>query len=378
VIEFQFLIKLNRIKEMKDMYPDRLFPVFPFLQAIYLYRTSYGCNKCMDFLSKIVSPVRHFCLFMDKSVHIPILVDAILGAFKKSASHVFLDGTLGGCGHAMAILQTFPQAQLWAMDRDLNAIKRAYHLMGNDRVHIVHGNFSQLDSLEQKKFDGILLDLGMSSDQLDCAGRGFSFRRDGPLDMRMNQTAGQTAAEFLQKASREELICAIRDYGEEPSWRRMVRAIIEARERNDGTLQRTLPFAQMIYGLSGGRNDHDRMDVMTRVFQGIRIAINGELDALHCALEKIMDALNDCGVVAILTFHSLEDRMVKRYFRQWAGLARHRGEWHHHPQFPILGKILTPKPVIPGEEELQRNRRSRSAKLRVFQKMRLEKSQNLD
>ncbi|MDR0428522.1 MAG: 16S rRNA (cytosine(1402)-N(4))-methyltransferase RsmH [Puniceicoccales bacterium] len=304
---------------------------------------------------------------MNKTTHIPIFLAEVIGSFRLTNGRTFLDGTLGGGGHARAILDAFPLSHLWAMDLDPMAIMRGKQSLPTDRVNIIHRNFSHFDELEQKTFDGILFDLGVSSDQLDTAERGFSFRSDGPLDMRMNPTVGLSAAQFLRQATREELITAIRDYGEEPAWRRVVDAIVEARHMEGKRLERTHTFADYIRRILPA-NYRSNIDPATRTFQGIRIAINGELDSLRSSLPKAFKALNGRGVLAVLTFHSLEDRLVKQQFRDWAGMAIDRHDSRSQQDRHAQGRILTPKPITPSSDELTTNPRSRSAKLRLFQK----------
>jgi 16S rRNA (cytosine1402-N4)-methyltransferase len=299
------------------------------------------------------------------TVHVPILVAEVLKAFRSTPAVAFLDATLGGGGHARAILDAFPEAVLWGMDRDPSAIERAAGCLPQNRVRLINDNFSQLDCLLQKTFDGILFDFGLSSDQLDAPERGFSFRSDGPLDMRMDPTRGTSAAQFLQTAPREMLERAIRDFGEEPHWRRVVEAIWRA--RGTARLSRTAAFAELIRDALP-KNHSGKIDPATRTFQGIRIAVNDELEAIQTALPKALAALAPGGVLAAISFHSLEDRMVKRFFRQWAGLPETRMDGRSKSERQSLGEMCTPKPITPSADEISANPRCRSAKLRVFQK----------
>ncbi|MDR0340603.1 MAG: 16S rRNA (cytosine(1402)-N(4))-methyltransferase RsmH [Puniceicoccales bacterium] len=302
---------------------------------------------------------------MAETTHIPVLVASILEAFRATAGGMFLDATVGGGGHARAILAQFPNAKLWAIDRDGEALKRATAVLPADRVTLDQKNFCQLDCLSQKAFDGVLLDLGVSSDQLDAPDRGFSFRSDGPLDMRMDQSRGETAAQFLEKASHEELVQAIRDWGEEPHWRRVV-ATIE-KFRGSGKLQRTALFADLVHRVLPATY-RTKIDSATRIFQGIRIAVNGELTALEEALPKAFSVLKKGGVLAVISFHSLEDRIVKRHFREWSGLAIDRSDGRYADERTVRGEILSAKPITPTAEEQLSNPRSRSAKLRLFRR----------
>jgi 16S rRNA (cytosine1402-N4)-methyltransferase len=292
-------------------------------------------------------------------------VSPIVEAFRRTAGGTFLDGTLGGGGHARAILGAFPEGKLWAMDADGEAIDRARTALPTERVSLIHQNFRRLDQLPQKHFDGILLDLGISSDQLDCPDRGFSFRSDGPLDMRMDRSVGRSAAEFLEIASHEELVRAVRDWGEEPHWKRVVDTIEGS--RGSDKLRRTGAFADLMHRVLPA-NYRMKIDSATRVFQGIRIAVNGELEAIEEAIPKALTALSAAGVLAVITFHSLEDRIVKRHFREWSGMAVDRFDDRYADLRCAQGQLLTVKPIVASVEEVLRNPRSRSAKLRIFQK----------
>ncbi|MDR2576627.1 MAG: 16S rRNA (cytosine(1402)-N(4))-methyltransferase RsmH [Puniceicoccales bacterium] len=302
---------------------------------------------------------------MGETTHIPVLVSAILEAFRRTDGRTFLDCTLGGGGHSRAILETFPNAKLWAMDADAAAIERARISLPADRAHIYHGNFVTLDKLPQRNFDGILLDLGVSSDQLENGERGFSFRLDGPMDMRMDRSCGRTAEEFLETESRSELIEAIRNYGEEPLWKKIVDAIEAA--RGTGKLSRTGSFAELVRRVLP-TSYRTKIDPATRAFQGIRIAVNGELNALKEALPKAFAALEVGGVLAVISFHSLEDRIVKQYFREWSGLPVDQFDSRTADERVARGQLLVDKPIVPDVEEILRNPRSRSAKLRLFRK----------
>ncbi|MDR2030508.1 MAG: 16S rRNA (cytosine(1402)-N(4))-methyltransferase RsmH [Puniceicoccales bacterium] len=300
-----------------------------------------------------------------RSVHVPILVPAVVDAFRKAQGTIFLDATLGGGGHSLALLEAFPRAELWAMDADRLAVERARALLPKDRCHIFWENFSNLDRLDQKTFDAVLFDLGLSSDQLESPERGFSFRLDGPLDMRFNGDFGQTAEKFLETASHGDLVRAVRDYGEEPHWRRVVEAIEGA--RGSGKLGRTTSFSELLRHVLPP-NFRSSIDPATRVFQGVRIAVNRELDVLERALPMALAALCPGGVLAVLSFHSLEDRIVKRNFRSWSGLAIDCHDGRYAQDRVAVGRQLTNLPIFPDADEVRRNPRSRSAKLRIFQK----------
>jgi 16S rRNA (cytosine1402-N4)-methyltransferase len=251
------------------------------------------------------------------------------------------------------------------MDADRTALERTGAELAQGRFHPIWENFANLDRLARREFDGILFDLGLSSDQLDAAERGFSFRLDGPLDMRFDRSRGQSAAEFLQSAPHEELIRAVRDHGEEPHWRRVVAAIEAA--RGTATLTRTVPFADLLRRVLPP-NFRSHIDPATRVFQGIRIAVNRELEMLERALPKALAALRPGGVLAVISFHSLEDRAVKQHFRSWSGLAVDCHDGRYAQDRVALGKQLGSGPILPDAGEVRDNPRSRSARLRLFQK----------
>jgi 16S rRNA (cytosine1402-N4)-methyltransferase len=299
------------------------------------------------------------------TAHVPVLKAEVIEAFSPTRATNFLDATIGGGGHARAILNAFQGANVWGMDRDPSAIKRASESLPPNRVHLRNDNFSRLDCLPAKAFDGILFDFGLSSDQLDTPERGFSFRSDGPLDMRMDPTQGISAAQFLSSASREMLVQAIRDFGEEPNWRRVVSAIWNARGTN--RLSRTSIFAELVRNALP-KHYQGKIDPATRTFQGIRIAVNGELEAIQIAFPKALAALAPGGVMAAISFHSLEDRLVKRFFRQWAGLPETRWDGRSKDERQSAGKMHTVRPITPSADEILANPRCRSAKLRIFQK----------
>ncbi|MDR1436352.1 MAG: 16S rRNA (cytosine(1402)-N(4))-methyltransferase RsmH [Puniceicoccales bacterium] len=321
-------------------------------------------NAILDFFKNCGSASPRWFPAVAETTHMPVMLSRVLEAFAGTKCRTFLDGTLGGGGHGLAILEAFPQSRLWAMDVDGEAIGRARPRFGAGRAQLVNDNFKNLDRLSQKSFDGILLDLGLSSDQLDSAERGFSFRRDGPMDMRMGKNCGtKTAEEFLERATREELVKAVRDYGEEVHWRRVVAAIMAS--RGSGILGRTGSFAALLRNVLPV-DRRKKIDPLTRTFQGIRIAINGELDALGEALAKAFRALEPGGALAVISFHSLEDRAVKRSFRLWSGMAVDRNDCRCASCRTSFGRMATARPAVPSGEEILRNPRSRSAKLRVF------------
>lgn len=302
--------------------------------------------------------------------HVPVLLEATMDYLCPENGGLFLDGTFGGGGHSRALLEKNPNVLVIAIDQDPEAAERAkpFKETYGKRFQFYGMNFSQIDSLKEKEFDGILFDYGLSSFQLDQAERGFSFRLDAPLDMRMNNQAGMTASEFLETASREELIRAIREYGEEPAWRRVVEAIIDA--RGSGLLSRTHSFAQVIEeALGSAVCNRLKINPATRSFQGVRIAINKELESITEGLESAFKRLKVGGVLVAISFHSLEDRIVKRFFRRLAGRPEHRKDSRVIEERTVLGKMISTKAVKADEAEICKNPRSRSARMRGIKKL---------
>lgn len=287
------------------------------------------------------------------------------------SGRIYLDGTLGGGGHSGALLEA--GACVVAMDRDTEALGHAGARLAafGDRFRAVHGNFAAAadipEILAAAPFDGALLDLGVSSHQLDAAERGFSFRNDGPLDMRMDSSQGETAADIVNTAPEAELARMFREFGGEPQSRRAARAIVAERERL--AFVRTGQLAALIERVLPRRG---RLHPATRVFQALRIVVNDELGALRRALDAIPALLRGGARFAVITFHSLEDRLVKSFFRAGSGEWLDRPEWpapRPNPGRRFLD--LTRKPVEPPAEEVRRNPRARSARLRAVEMIRL-------
>jgi 16S rRNA (cytosine1402-N4)-methyltransferase len=282
----------------------------------------------------------------------------------------YLDCTFGGGGHTRAILDSAPGVEVIAMDWDPEAQKRADALREQypGRFSLIDRDFGRLGELPLNGFNGILFDLGVSSFQLDDPARGFSFRSEGSVDMRMDPRRGVPAGAWLETATEEMLIRAIRDYGEEKHWRRVVRAILAF--RGTGSLARMQPLVELISGAIPERDRRtSRIHPATRSFQGIRIAVNDELGALERALPAAFDRLNSGGVLCIISFHSLEDRPVKRCLRRWCGLPEDAGDSTPQDLRIRIAEPLTRRPVTPGDAELAANPRSRSAKLRAIRKL---------
>lgn len=294
--------------------------------------------------------------------HEPVLVEEIVSHFSGRRLETFVDGTLGAGGHAQALLSRCEIGRYIGIDKDGTALSTsASRLSGHKNVTLVHGDFRDMGALlasvgvGEGEVDGILLDVGVSSMQVDEARRGFSFSRDGPLDMRMcgGASGGVSAREVVNGASAERLEAVFREYGEERQAGAIARAVVAARERR--AIETTRELAEVVCGVKGWRKKG--VHPATLCFQALRIAVNGELEALEEAVPAGVRLLRGGGRMAVVSFHSLEDRIAKRWFREMAG-------WESGG----VG-IVNKKPVVAGVEEARRNVRSRSAKLRVVQKL---------
>ncbi len=304
--------------------------------------------------------------------HEPVLQDEAIELLRPEGRGIWIDGTLGGGGHAERLLRTNPGTRLVGLDRDPDAVAAARRRLApwSDRTKLVNADFRDAAAIvasetETMPVRGVLLDLGISSYQLDEQARGFSFRRSTPLDMRMGGTAGgrRTAADLLNETSEEELGRIFREYGEERRWRALAREIVKRRA--------TEPFessdqfvAACTVVLGGGLSQSDK----ARLFQALRIAVNDELNALEGALPTLRDLLTSGGRFVVIAYHSLEDRLVKHAFREWSR------ECICPPELPVcrcrgraLGHVVTKKPLRPGAAEVDRNPRSRSARLRAWE-----------
>lgn len=304
--------------------------------------------------------------YSEPTGHEPVLLVECLDGLRAAEGGRFLDATFGGGGHSRAILESNSSSSLTALDRDPSAAERAKGFAEDypGRFEFHRMNFGDMEALAESSFDGILFDFGVSSFQLDEVERGFSFRGDAPLDMRMDPSSGVSAAEFLETASEDSLTEAIRDFGEEKFWRRIVRALMEA--RGTGNLARTASVAELIRSAVPPAAAHGRLHPATRSFQGIRIAVNRELDSIHRALPAGFAKLAPGGRMVVISFHSLEDRIVKRFFRARAGRPVGAHDSRPQDERTVEAKLPFTRPVRPSEDEIRRNPRSRSSRLRVL------------
>jgi len=291
--------------------------------------------------------------------HVPVLTADVLSHLRPERGGLFVDCTVGLGGHSRALLES-GAARVLGLDRDRDALSAARVALAPwaDRVELVHADYRALEDVLDARgvslVDGALADLGVSSMQFDAPGRGFSFQRDEPLDMRMDRSAGDTAAQLIARVGEHELADTIYAYGEERFSRRIARAIVAARQ--DAPVDTTLRLATIVRRAIPIRG-YQRIDPATRTFQAIRIWVNRELEGLDRFLEAAARRLRVGARLVVVTFHSLEDRIVKHTFR---ALERSRD---------AMLKVLTKKPVVPGDEEIRLNPRARSAKLRAAEKL---------
>lgn len=312
---------------------------------------------------------------MSEFRHVPIMKEEVLSLLKPERGGIFVDGTLGGGGHAQAVLERLPEnGKLFGIDRDGDAIAAAGARLApfGERFAALRGNFFCMKELLHAQgvdgADGILLDLGVSSYQLDEPERGFSYMEDAPLDMRMDRQSPVSAYDVVNGYSSEQLFILIKNYGEERYASRIANAIV--RERAKKPIERTGELSDIIRHAMPAQARREAQHPAKRTFQAIRIEVNGELAGLEEAIVSAHDILKPGGVMAVITFHSLEDRIVKQTFRRFENPCT------CDPHAPICtcgktpsARVLTKKPVTPGETELEENPRSRSAKLRAIEKI---------
>ncbi len=309
----------------------------------------------------------------DPFEHLSVMPEEVLHWLQPVVGGIYLDGTLGGAGHSRLILEAAMDSRLMGLDRDPAALQKATEILASygDRVSLHHATFDQagqvLQQLGLDGLDGMLLDLGVSSHQLDTPERGFSFRYDAPLDMRMNPTVGVTAADVVNQTEEAELVRIFFEYGEERYSRRIVRKIVALRQ--ESALTKTGELAELVRQVVPGGRQPSRIHPATRVFQALRIYVNDELGQVERGLEAGISLLKPGGRLVVISFHSLEDRIVKHLFREKAkGCIC-------PPRLPVCQcnntpdvKILTRRGIKAGDDEVGRNVRSRSAILRVVER----------
>ena len=307
--------------------------------------------------------------------HIPVLRDETINSLNINPDGIYVDGTLGGAGHSMEILKRLsPKGQLICFDQDIEAIESSSKKLNDYRpgTIFIHSNFEYMpEKLSEHgivRVDGIMLDLGVSSHQLDVPERGFSYRFDAPLDMRMDQRQSRTAADIVNDESVETLTKIIKDYGEEKYARKIAYNIDLARQKK--RIETTFELNDIIRKSMPAKSLATGGHPSKRTFQALRIALNDELARLEGVIPKMIDLLNDKGRLSIITFHSLEDRIVKNAFRTAQDPCTCPSN------FPVCvcgkkskGKVITKKAILPSEEELEYNSRAKSAKLRVFERV---------
>ncbi len=294
---------------------------------------------------------------MEKSVHKTVLLKETIEGLNLSSGAVVVDGTLGGGGHTKLICETYGDAKIFAFDLDKGAIDRSSKILSGCDVEFIQSNFRNIKSeLERRgvpEVDGIVLDLGFSSDQLEQSERGFSFQKDEPLVMTLADSGeGLTAREIVNEWGEETLADIIFGFGEETYSRRIAKAIVEARKQNP--IETTFQLRDIITESVPNFYKKGRINPATKTFQAIRIAVNEELEVLKEVMQDGFELLKPKGRMAIISFHSLEDRIVKRFFREKEDSGR--------------GRRITKRPIIGSKEELSENKRARSAKLRIIEK----------
>ncbi|MGH7457890.1 MAG: 16S rRNA (cytosine(1402)-N(4))-methyltransferase RsmH [Longimicrobiaceae bacterium] len=300
--------------------------------------------------------------------HEPVLVDEAMAHLEPERGGLFLDGTVGGGGHAEELLARGEKARLIAVDRDPEALVEAGRRLSRfgARVRFIHADFAgRAAGVEPGSLAGVLLDLGVSSHQIDCRARGFTFRPGAPLDMRMEAGSGETAADLLNALPEDALAGLLRRWGEEPRARRLARAIV--RRRAEEPFVESGQLNEAVEEVLGARvTPQDK----ARIFQALRIAVNLELESLEKALPQLRDSLRSGGVLVVIAYHSLEDRVVKNSFREWSRACV------CPPGLPVcrcrggpLGEVLTRRPLRPTPDEVSRNPRARSARLRAWRRV---------
>ena len=306
--------------------------------------------------------------------HRSVLLNETVDSLNIKPDGIYVDGTLGGGGHAYEVAKRLgPSGRIIGIDQDADAIAAATERLKDykDKVTIVRSNYRNirevLEGLRIQKADGIYLDLGVSSYQLDTVNRGFTYRENAPLDMRMDQRNEKTAADIVNDYGEMELYCVIRDYGEEKFAKNIAKHIVQARKT--GRIETTDQLVEIIKAAIPAKMRAEGGHPAKRTFQALRIELNQELEVLNESIDTMIGLLNPGGRLSIITFHSLEDRIVKTRFRT------NENPCICPPDFPVCvcgrksrGKVITKKPIVPGDEEITENRRSKSSKLRVFER----------
>ncbi|MBP7688601.1 MAG: 16S rRNA (cytosine(1402)-N(4))-methyltransferase RsmH [Thermoflexales bacterium] len=322
----------------------------------------------MNLWSRVIWWLSPSVSFMTTTQHVSVLPQETRDGLALKPGGRYIDGTVGGGGHSESILSAAPDIELLGLDADPAAIERATLRLApfGSRVKLVNANFAQLGEVARAhgfdQVDGVVLDLGLSSDQLEDRARGFGFQTGGPLDMRFDPTRGETAADLANNLDQDELADVIYRYGEDPASRKIARAIVAARP--------ILTAQQLAEVIEQAMGRHGRIHPATLTFQALRIAVNDELGSLMTVLPQATEVLKSGGRLAVISFHSLEDRIVKEYFRS---ASRERTvQPDDRPDLvarPATLKLITRKPIVPGDEEVAANSRARSAKLRIAERL---------
>ncbi len=306
--------------------------------------------------------------------HISVLLEETIDSLDIKPDGIYVDGTLGGGGHSLEICKRLGEkGRLIGIDQDMDAIRAATERLKDykEKVTIVHSNYQDIDSVVRNLslggVDGIVLDLGVSSYQLDTVERGFTYREDTPLDMRMDQSQVMTARDIVNDYSEMELFRVIRDYGEDSFAKNIAKHIVMARQEKP--IETTGELNEIIKAAIPAKMRQGIGHPSKKTFQAIRIELNRELEVLENSLDKMIELLNPGGRLSVITFHSLEDRIVKNIFR------KNMNPCVCPPNFPVctcgkkpMGKVITRKPIVPNERELEENKRAKSSKLRVFER----------
>lgn len=301
--------------------------------------------------------------------HLPVLAEETIELLAPQGGGFYIDCTFGGGGHTELLLEAGAEKVI-GLDQDPAAVARAEALQAKygERFEFRRMNFQDIDQLEEMEIGGFLFDFGVSSFQLDEIDRGFSFRGEAPLDMRMNPDVGVSAATWLAEASRDQLTRAIRDYAEERNWRRIVDAIIE--RRGSSPIATTTELADLVISCTPARiRFASKLHPATKTFQGIRIMVNDEISVIEKALPVAFERLGIGGRLCVISFHSLEDRIAKRLFRQLAGRPEGRNDHRTQDQREVKAELVGRRPTIACDKEIAENPRSRSAKLRALRKV---------